>query len=145
MRLLYMHPDHFPMGIVDRIKADPRILPYFDIPFQHASREILGKMGRRGDSETYLKLIGDLRHGLPNVVIRSTFLVGFPGESKADFAVLEEFQQKAQLDWLGVFSYSKEEGTVAAGYQGDLSYRLHRKTRDKRRELLMERQMVMVY
>jgi len=141
IRLLYMHPDHFPMGVVDRVKQDPRILPYFDIPFQHASKNILSRMGRKGDAETYLDLIGNIRQELPQSVIRSTMLVGFPGETKRDFDILTDFQERAEIDWLGVFSYSKEEGTQAAGFQGDLTYKLQEKKRDKRKDQIMARQV----
>lgn len=141
IRLLYMHPDHFPLEVIDRIKQDPRVLPYFDIPFQHASPAVLRRMGRKGDTETYLDLIARIRDGLPGAVIRSTFLVGFPGESRKDFAMLEDFQDRAKLDWLGVFSYSKEEGTPAAGLQGDLSYKFRGKQRDRRKDQLMFRQI----
>jgi ribosomal protein S12 methylthiotransferase len=113
IRLLYIHPDHFPFDILEIMKRDSRVLPYFDIPFQHASKKILAKMGRRGDIDTYLGLIERIRGALPDAVIRSTFLVGFPGESDEDFKALLEFQERALLDWAGAFCYSREEGTVA--------------------------------
>ena len=140
IRLLYLHPDHFPLEIIDGIHRDSRILPYFDIPFQHASPRILRKMGRRGSSEAYLGLIQRLREELPGAVIRSTFLVGFPGETRRDLALLEDFQDRASLDWLGVFSYSREEGTPAAALQGKFSHQLRRRQREGRRALLMKRQ-----
>ncbi len=140
IRLLYMHPDHFPLDMLDIMKKDPRILPYFDIPFQHGSERILRKMGRRGNKEKYLELLDTIRTALPDAVIRSTFLVGFPGETKGDGQILEEFQDKARLDWLGVFSYSREEGTAAADLQGEVTYRFQAKRRDRRRDRLMKRQ-----
>lgn len=118
VRLLYIHPDNFPREILPICKGDPRILPYFDVPFQHASKKILTLMNRRGDSETYLALLADIRNELPEATIRSTFLVGFPGETEEDMAILLDFQQKAQLDWLGVFTYSKEEDTPAYSMKG---------------------------
>ncbi len=111
IRLLYIHPDHFPEGILDLVADDPRFLPYFDIPFQHASKRILSAMGRQGDSDTYLKLISRIRQRLPHAVVRSTFLVGFPGEDDEDFSRLLDFQKRAALDWLGVFVYSPQAGT----------------------------------
>ncbi|MBI9101921.1 MAG: 30S ribosomal protein S12 methylthiotransferase RimO [Spirochaetales bacterium] len=134
IRLLYIHPDHFPEGLLTVCKEDPRILPYFDIPFQHASGPILKKMGRRGNREKYLSLINRIREEVPQAVIRSTFLVGFPGESNEDFRELLEFQNDARIDWLGVFSYSREEGTSAARLAGPFSYKFHRKMREKRKD-----------
>jgi ribosomal protein S12 methylthiotransferase len=124
VRLLYIHPDHFPEEILELQAADPRLLPYFDLPFQHASPNVLSRMGRRGSSETYLALIRRIRARLPDAVLRSTFLVGFPGETEEDFHRLLEFQQAAELDWVGVFAYSREEGTPAYGFRGRVSRRL---------------------
>jgi ribosomal protein S12 methylthiotransferase len=115
VRTLYIHPDHFPRGILPLMAADPRLLPYFDLPFQHASAPILKAMNRRGSASVYLDLIAEIREALPDSVIRSTFLVGFPGETEADFAALRAFQDEAKLDWLGAFTYSREEGTAAYG------------------------------
>ncbi|GHV86453.1 ribosomal protein S12 methylthiotransferase RimO [Spirochaetia bacterium] len=113
VRLLYLHPDHFPLDILDLPERDNRFLPYFDIPFQHASPHILGAMGRTGSGESYLTLLDTIRRRLPGAVIRSTFLTGFPGETEDDFRLLLDFQQRARFDWLGVFTYSREEGTSA--------------------------------
>ena len=113
LRVLYIHPDHFPEGLLDVMASSRKILPYFDLPFQHASEKILRAMNRRGSSQMYLKLVERIRSTLPESMIRSTFLVGFPGETEEDFAALRQFQQEAALDWLGVFSYSREEGTPA--------------------------------
>ncbi len=124
VRMLYIHPDRFPLEILDACERDPRVLPYFDIPFQHGSSKILKAMGRKGDPETYLDLIATIRGRLPEAVVRSTFLVGFPGETDEDFALLREFQDKARLDWLGAFAYSKEEGTAAAAMKGAVPKKL---------------------
>jgi len=113
VRLLYIHPDHFPLQILDIIERDSRFLPYFDIPFQHSSAKILTAMNRCGTAEKYLSLISTIRIKLPNAVIRSTFLLGFPGETEEDFKALLDFQKKASLDWLGCFAYSREDGTAA--------------------------------
>ncbi|HUW40852.1 MAG TPA: 30S ribosomal protein S12 methylthiotransferase RimO [Rectinemataceae bacterium] len=113
VRTLYIHPDNFPAGILPLMAADPRLAPYFDLPFQHASARILKAMHRRGSAEVYLELLGRVRQALPDAVIRSTFLLGFPGETDEDFAALRDFQEKARLDWLGAFAYSREEGTPA--------------------------------
>jgi ribosomal protein S12 methylthiotransferase len=118
VRLLYIHPDNFPRPILDLIRRDPRLLPYFDIPFQHGSPGILRAMNRRGTPETYLSLIAEIRAALPDGVIRSTFLTGFPGETEEDFQALLCFQEKARLDWAGVFVYSREENTPAYALKG---------------------------
>jgi ribosomal protein S12 methylthiotransferase len=136
VRLLYLHPDHFPFGILETMAADGRFLPYFDIPFQHASRALLRAMNRRGDAETYLALIDRIRDALPDSVIRSTFLTGFPGETDVDFRILLDFQRAARLDWLGVFVFSREEGVPAYSFHG----RPSRKTSRERRRILEVRQ-----
>ncbi|MGO9409478.1 MAG: 30S ribosomal protein S12 methylthiotransferase RimO [Spirochaetia bacterium] len=115
VRLLYIHPDRFPREILAIMSRDPRFLPYFDLPFQHAAPRILRAMGRTGMAEENLGLLDDIRRRLPNAVIRSTFLLGFPGESEEDFRLLLDFQQKARFTWLGAFTYSREEGTLAYG------------------------------
>jgi ribosomal protein S12 methylthiotransferase len=113
VRLLYMHPDNFPPQVLDVMERDLRFLPYFDIPFQHASHKILAAMNRQGNAEQYLSLAAGIRNRIPDAVIRSTFLVGFPGETDDDFSALAEFQERLRPDWLGCFSYSREEETAA--------------------------------
>ena len=124
IRLLYIPPDNFPVAILDRCERDPRILPYFDIPFQHASARILRAMNRRGDAETYLALIAEIRRRLPSATVRSTFLVGFPSETEDDFLALLDFQAQAGIDWLGAFAYSREEETAAFSMKGRVSKKL---------------------
>ena len=121
VRLLYIHPDRFPMGLLDLVAADPRFLPYFDLPFQHAAPGILRAMGRRGEPERNLALVSEIRGRLPLAAIRSTFLLGFPGETDADFAELLDFQDKARLDWVGAFTYSREEDTPAYSMAGKVT------------------------
>lgn len=118
VRVMYLHPDNFPEGLLDAMAADPRVLPYFDLPFQHASPRILRAMNRRGNAEVYLDLIARIRSIFPEAAIRSTFLIGFPGESDDDFKELRNFQDAANLDWLGSFAYSREEGTAAYSMKG---------------------------
>ena len=136
-RLLYIHPDHFPLPILDIMEKDTRILPYFDIPFQHASAKILAAMNRHGTAEKHLALLETIRGRLPCAVIRSTFLLGFPGETEEDFAALLDFQEKAALDWLGCFTYSREEDTAAFSMKG----RVPAKTAAVRKKLIEERQV----
>ncbi|MBU0936096.1 MAG: 30S ribosomal protein S12 methylthiotransferase RimO [Spirochaetes bacterium] len=139
VRLLYIHPDRFPLEILDACKRDPRILPYFDIPFQHASTGILRAMNRQGTAEKYLELLATIRETLPDAVIRTTFLVGFPGESEEDFAELLRFQQAARPDWLGCFAYSREEDTPAYNYK----QRVPQKTATQRKQLVEETQIAL--
>jgi ribosomal protein S12 methylthiotransferase len=118
------------------MRGDPRFLPYFDIPIQHASGPLLKSMNRRGDGERYLDLIGKIRSALPEAVIRSTFLTGFPGETEEDFGLLLDFQERAALDWMGCFTYSREEGTPAYA----MGKRVPRRVAAERKRLLEERQ-----
>jgi len=113
VRLLYVYPEHFPESFFPLLRKDRRLLPYFDIPFQHASRDVLRRMGRPGTAEKYLSLVRRIREELPDAVLRSTLLVGFFGETDAAFDELLAFQAEAQLDWLGVFPYSPEDKTPA--------------------------------
>jgi ribosomal protein S12 methylthiotransferase len=136
VRLLYLHPDHIPLSILDIMREDPRFLPYFDIPLQHASPPLLRAMNRRGDGETYLALIARIRAALPDAVIRSTFLTGFPGETEEDFERLLDFQERAALDWMGCFTYSREEDTPAYA----MGKRVPRRAAAERKRILEERQ-----
>ncbi len=136
-RVLYIHPDNFPLDILDTMLRDSRILPYFDIPFQHAAGELLRAMNRRGDAQSYIELIEKIRARLPESMIRSTFLVGFPGETDENFQLLRDFQDRARIDWLGTFAYSREEGTVAYSMKG----RVAKKTAESRRRTIEEAQV----
>ncbi len=118
LRLLYIHPDAFPAELPQFIVDNPKVLPYFDIPFQHAATPILRSMGRTGTKESYLSLIESIRATVPGAVVRSTILLGYPGEDEVAFAELLDFMQKAQLDWMGSFLYSREEGTKAYDLRG---------------------------
>jgi ribosomal protein S12 methylthiotransferase len=124
IRLLYLHPDHIPLSILDTLHADSRFLPYFDIPFQHGSDTILRAMNRQGTASSYLALLDRIRAVLPDAVIRSTFLTGFPGETEEDFKLLLRFQEQALLDWAGSFTYSREEGTAAYSLKPQVSKRI---------------------
>ncbi len=95
-------------------------LPYVDVPLQHASRRILGAMGRSGDGEAYLELLAKVRRALPEATVRSTFLVGFPGETEADVDELVAFVEEARLAVAGVFAFDAQEGTRAAALDGQV-------------------------
>jgi ribosomal protein S12 methylthiotransferase len=137
VRLLYIHPDHFPLSIMDIMEEDKRFLPYFDIPFQHGSDKILAAMNRSLNAQDYLDLIETLRRRFENAVIRSTFMTGFPGETEEDFGLLLDFQKKAALDWLGCFAYSREENTPSYSMKG----RVAKKTAAQRKQIVEEQQI----
>jgi ribosomal protein S12 methylthiotransferase len=144
VRTLYIHPDNFPLPVLDICRRDSRFLPYFDLPFQHGSSRILRAMNRRGSAESYLDLIRHIRKTLPGAAVRSTFLVGFPGETDEDFRELLEFQEKADLDWAGAFAYSREEGTAACVMKGSVPKRTaleRKKTVEERQTAISEKRM----
>jgi ribosomal protein S12 methylthiotransferase len=136
-RLLYIHPDNFPRDILDIMSRDRRILPYFDLPFQHGSAKILAAMNRCGNTDGYIDLIQEIRNRLPDAVIRSTFLLGFPNETDEDIEALLDFQARAELDWAGAFTYSREEDTPAY----TMKNRVPKKTAAQRTALVEERQI----
>ena len=143
IRLLYMHPDRFDIRVADICRKDKRILPYFDIPFQHASEKILRKMGRTGSSFSYLETIKSIREKLDTAVIRSTFLLGFPGETRKDLDILEDFIKKAEIDWAGFFVYSREEGTAAYNFSNPvLRYLSVKRAEKKKKKLEMLQQSI---
>lgn len=113
LRILYIHPDVFPMDILDVMVNDERILPYFDIPFQHFSSNVLKNMYRSKTKNDYIELVNSIRSRLPKAIIRSTFLLGFPGESDDDINEFLDTLKIIKIDWAGAFTYSAEEGTVA--------------------------------
>ncbi|MGH0054466.1 MAG: 30S ribosomal protein S12 methylthiotransferase RimO [Sphaerochaetaceae bacterium] len=119
VRLLYIHPDAFPDELPIFIKEHKKMVPYFDIPFQHADTAILRSMGRKGDKEHHLKMIERIRDILPDAVFRSTFLLGYPGEDEQAFSEVLDFLSRARLDWVGSFLYSREEGTKAYALRGE--------------------------
>ncbi len=114
IRLLYGFPARVSERLIEVIGGGSRVCHYLDVPFQHADPGVLRRMGRPGDGEVYLRLIARLREAMPDIALRSTFLVGFPGEGEAEFARLLAFVEAAQLDRAGAFSFSPEQGTPAA-------------------------------
>ncbi len=105
VRMLYIHPDAFPMELIDLVKNNPKIIPYFDIPFQHASPKLLVPMKRTGNRLVYEKLIDTIRRELDNCVIRTTIMLGFPGDSKEDFDEVYKFVEHCRFNWMGSFLY----------------------------------------
>lgn len=113
VRMLYIHPDAFPYEILDMIRTNPKIMPYFDIPIQHASEKLLRPMKRMGNAESYTAMVRRIREALPECVIRTTIMLGFPGETDADFDAVYDFVKTNRFNWMGSFVYSREEGTYA--------------------------------
>ncbi|HEU4751642.1 MAG TPA: 30S ribosomal protein S12 methylthiotransferase RimO [Armatimonadota bacterium] len=117
IRVMYLFPDRHAEPVLEAITSLPKVCKYVDMPFQHASAELVRQMNRPGGAEDYTRLLEKLRGACPEIAIRSTFIVGFPGETDAHFEELLRFTEAAQLDWVGVFRYSQEEGTPAAARQ----------------------------
>lgn len=128
IRFLYAYPESITDELIEVVKKSEKICHYFDIPLQHFSDELLKKMNRKSDSKSIESLMNKLRKEIPDVIIRTTMIVGFPGETKENFEALYEFVKRAKFDKLGAFQYSKEEGTPAA----KLPNQVMTKTKQKR-------------
>ena len=126
IRLLYAYPDGIRESLVEVMKSEPKVCKYLDIPLQHISDPILQKMNRRSSEADIRALITRLRAEIPGVALRTSLIVGFPGETDDDFKKLLRFVEESQFDRLGVFCYSREEGTPAAGMPDQVSERVKR-------------------
>ena len=138
LRFLYTYPNKVTTRLLETMARHATIAPYFDVPLQHASASVLKRMKRGGNAEIFLKLIEKARRIVPDIVIRTSFIVGFPGETEEDFQVLCDFVQAAHIDWMGVFTYSDEEGAKA--FDLDASLKIPRRTIEARRRKLMRLQ-----
>jgi ribosomal protein S12 methylthiotransferase len=136
IRFLYAYPKTLDDSVLHLMAANPRFLPYVDIPLQHVSREVLSRMRRGGDSASYLAMIERMRATVPGIAIRTTFIVGFPGEGVAEFRELCEFVREAQLDNVGVFTYSPEPGSGSE----PLGDPVTAEEKDRRRDFLLSLQ-----
>jgi len=114
IRVLYMHPDHFETSWLELWEKYPELLPYFEIPIQHISDPILKAMGRKKGSTELKEMFNKIKDKLPQSVLRTTLMIGFPGESRQDFELLKNFVNSTPFLYLGIFPYSREEGTPAA-------------------------------
>lgn len=114
VRILYAYPDHFDDELIEEMRDNPKILPYIDIPIQHVADPVLKRMNRKTDRRAIESLITRLRRAMPDIAIRSTFLLGFPGETEEDFQEVLDFLNDYPLERAGAFAYSREEGTPAA-------------------------------
>ena len=113
VRVLYLYPDEITTQLLEEIQSNPKVAKYFDIPIQHISTSILRRMNRRGNKEDITLLFNKIRTMMPNAILRTTLIVGFPGETENDFEELKTFVSEQEFDRLGVFTYSKEEDTPA--------------------------------
>ncbi|HEY7404071.1 MAG TPA: 30S ribosomal protein S12 methylthiotransferase RimO [Candidatus Angelobacter sp.] len=113
VRFLYAYPNKITGKLLETIAGNEKICSYIDVPLQHASASVLKRMKRGAGAEIFLRSMEKMRRTIPNLTLRTSFIVGFPGETEKDFAELCDFVQAAQFDWLGVFSYSDEEGSAA--------------------------------
>ncbi|MFD7644917.1 30S ribosomal protein S12 methylthiotransferase RimO [Kitasatospora sp. NPDC059795] len=120
VRVSYLQPAEMRPGLIDVMTGTTKVMPYFDLSFQHSAPAVLRRMRRFGSTEQFLGLLESIRAKAPEAGARSNFIVGFPGETEEDFAELERFITHAGLDAIGVFGYSDEDGTEAAGYDGKL-------------------------
>ncbi len=120
IRIMYLYPDKITDELIDVIKTQAKIVKYIEMPIQHASKNVLSAMNRPGDSDSLLSLVQTLRERIPGVILRTTVMVGFPGETDEDFEELCVFLKKARFDRLGVFAFSSETGTPAAEMQNEV-------------------------
>ncbi len=130
LRLLYCYPTMVRQPLLDAMQELPQVIPYIDMPLQHGDDALLKTMKRGGSVEQYKRLFGKMRQALPNLALRTTFLVGFPGETDAHFQNLLDFVREMRFDRVGVFTYSEEEGTPAFALPNPVPTRVMRERRD---------------
>lgn len=138
IRLMYLFPDRHAEPVLEAVVRLPKVCKYLDMPFQHAAPEVLRGMNRPGGAQEYLRLLAKVRAACPDLSLRSTFIVGFPGETERHFQELLEFVRDAQLDWVGVFRYSREDGTPAASLGAQVPRRVSKDRYDRLMSLQQE-------
>lgn len=138
IRVLYVYPEGITDELLQIISRSDKICKYFDIPIQHINNDILKRMNRKTSKERIIELIEKIRNLIPNVVLRTSLIVGFPGETEEQFTELKTFVENACFDKLGVFEYSREEGTPAARLKEQIS----KKIKKDRRESIMQTQQI---
>ena len=141
IRLLYTHPAHYTEELIQEIATNSKVCKYLDLPLQHISDKLLYLMNRKIDKKGILRLLQALRNSIPDLVLRTTFIVGFPGESREEFKELLDFVKEQRFDRLGVFTYSREEGTEAYKYREHLSS----KEKERRLDRLMSLQQKIAF
>ncbi|MGB9510640.1 MAG: MiaB/RimO family radical SAM methylthiotransferase, partial [Candidatus Acidiferrum sp.] len=118
VRFLYAYPNRVTQKLLDTLAAHPRLAKYFDMPLQHASRNVLARMKRGSHGDAFLKMIERIRKTIPGVTLRTSFIVGFPGETQKDFEELHQFVAAAKIDWMGVFEYSDVDNAASFALDG---------------------------
>ncbi|MBU7005265.1 30S ribosomal protein S12 methylthiotransferase RimO [Phosphitispora fastidiosa] len=141
IRILYAYPTHFTDSLIEVMASNDKICKYLDIPLQHADNNILRKMNRQGSSEDVLSLIEKLRRNIPGLALRTSLIVGFPGETEQEYQTLADFVKKVRFDHLGVFVFSPEDGTPAAEMPGQVSEEI----KEYRKDRLMKIQQELSY
>lgn len=138
LRLLYLYPDEITDSLIQVMKSDPRILPYLDMPLQHISDNMLKAMRRKTSSEQIKSIITKLRQEIPHVVIRTSLMVGFPGETEEDFEMLCDFVKEYKLDNVGIFSYSNEKEASSYNFADQISEDVKKRRHDKLAKIQMQ-------
>ena len=136
IRLLYLYPDEISDELIDMFKSEPRLTPYFDIPIQHSETSVLKAMNRRGDKKLLANLFNKIKERVPNAILRTTIMVGFPGETDEDVENLVKFIQEVEFDHLGAFTYSREEDTVSYDFEDQIDEDI----KNKRYDIVMKAQ-----
>ena len=139
IRLLYCYPEEITDALLETIRDTNKVLPYLDLPIQHASDEILKRMGRHTTQEQLEAKIAQIRNTIPQVCLRTTLIAGFPGETEEDHEILLDFVRRMQFDRLGVFTYSREDGTPAAAMKGQIPARVKKK---RQKQLMLAQQEI---
>ena len=137
VRILYTYPERITDELLEVMRDEKKIVKYLDIPLQHVDGELLRRMNRKGNIESITALIDKIRNTIPDIIIRTTFITGFPGETEEQFSTLHQFVKDTRFDRLGCFTYSPEEDTPAATFDGQLD----EQTKQDRMELIMDSQM----
>lgn len=136
LRFLYAYPESITDELISVVKNEKKICHYFDVPIQHFSDDVLKRMNRKTTGKNIKNIVSKIRKEIPDVIIRTSLIVGFPGETEADFEILKNAVEDLKFDRLGCFTYSKEDGTPAAKFENQV----HPKTKEKRRNIIMNMQ-----
>lgn len=138
IRILYCYPEEIEDALVEAIARLPKVCHYLDIPVQHASDDVLRRMGRRTNRQELTEMVGKLRRRIPDIALRTTLITGFPGETQEDFEQLKDFVREMKFERLGVFAYSQEEDTPAAEMDGQIPEEIRQSRRNEIMELQQE-------
>jgi ribosomal protein S12 methylthiotransferase len=139
LRLMYAYPTQVTQGLIDTMARHPQVAKYIDMPLQHAHPEMLKRMKRPNDVDRTRRIVGSLREAMPDIAVRTTFIVGFPGETEEEFRTLLRFLEEMRFDNVGMFTYSPEKGTPA----GDMPDQVPEKLKQKRyREAMLLQQKI---